>query len=425
MRILLTLSFLISAVSVIAGERVGNGGDVVVCENQVLMLDYAEVYGKDISYEKSGKPKDIVEYYLSRVAKEVDYKLQRALRRTTDKLIKGIELKEQGQNQSQYTRFTPNELSNLGDEGYFEIPIGCHIEQLIIRNRQHDSLSSEFIINKRLWEKMSDYQKAVAVLHEAYYVHMLIFKKGSVLARRFNSSTINGSLFELSSFQYLNMLNQFKLDSEVIIPHASGFLGFKRFAHNPVDDMMSDIIPHHVSNKITFFENGQISALTCNKNIQCFVYDEKLGFTAKVGHIKFDEQARMTDFKKLEGYGRYALYGIFEIVNTQKNNVNFITKCFILHEFTDCRTGLGSYSAHNDNRYVRIPFDQIKEFKTLYEVSDALNIDYSSGKTTYSGLVLLNTRSKNLTTKQYKYIIRRKVKINMIFDETLKEWSVD
>ena len=254
MRILLTLSFLISAVSVIAGERVGNGGDVVVCENQVLMLDYAEVYGKDISYEKSGKPKDIVEYYLSRVAKEVDYKLQRALRRTTDKLIKGIELKEQGQNQSQYTRFTPNELSNLGDEGYFEIPIGCHIEQLIIRNRQHDSLSSEFIINKRLWEKMSDYQKAVAVLHEAYYVHMLIFKKGSVLARRFNSSTINGSLFELSSFQYLNMLNQFKLDSEVIIPHASGFLGFKRFAHNPVDDMMSDIIPHHVSNKITFFD---------------------------------------------------------------------------------------------------------------------------------------------------------------------------
>lgn len=54
MKILSSLFLLLMVANSFAIHRGGNGGDAVVCGDQVYMLDYVEAYGTDTSFEKTG-----------------------------------------------------------------------------------------------------------------------------------------------------------------------------------------------------------------------------------------------------------------------------------------------------------------------------------------------------------------------------------
>jgi len=217
---LFILIFLLSISAVFAQgrDRVGNGGDVVVCPGSVLLLDSIEMKDHGL---KLSLPGAIIRQKVLRVVGNIirlDVNRGINIRMKALELIQGVEDFEVVHH-SENVDFTNRILMDVPDSFETTIPKNCHKEQLVTHKVPIFASDREFTIAKRYWSKLNLNQKALTVLHEAWSI--IFLEEGardSRFARYMNGVFATEDAHEMSSDQYLKHLSV----SEVIGSFSNG-----------------------------------------------------------------------------------------------------------------------------------------------------------------------------------------------------------
>lgn len=156
----------------LAGNEVGNGGDVVVCNTGTQLLDYYEAssLGLKLGANSQVNFKQEVKNQLDAFAK-IDKKTADQYQKRFTSILEEIEFKKN------------IALSNIPDSSHEALPAGCSLKQIAIR-RSESSLKKLFLVDKTLWESLDDKNKAGLILHEIIYEHFFFLgEKNSKKAR--------------------------------------------------------------------------------------------------------------------------------------------------------------------------------------------------------------------------------------------------
>lgn len=177
---ILCFAFVVSSTA-FAGNRVGNGGDVVVCPDKIQLLDLYESVGMT-EPEISGKYEEILKdriKILTKLAPKLGAQYER--RRKT---IEGE------------FDFKPDVvLTNVKDSKHSFLPAqkDCKLNQIVIRKSEIvEGREKRFVVDEGLWKKLSDVQKAGLIFHEIVYEHFAKLQRDqddidSRKARKFNA----------------------------------------------------------------------------------------------------------------------------------------------------------------------------------------------------------------------------------------------
>ncbi|MCT4641878.1 MAG: hypothetical protein N4A33_06220 [Bacteriovoracaceae bacterium] len=212
MKKLLLLTTLFSTLAFADATGGGNGGDAIVCGNNIYMLDYIEAYGDTVEYEYKDDISKIVDQMVSKLEKRDEF-LYISVKETSSRFLRGIyEYEQSGQVSTSTVEFTDKELLNIIDEGFYSIPEHCSLEQLIVRRDTDSIVKKEFLVKRKIWDRMSNYQKAVAVIHEALYLYMLDAQQSnSFLARSFNKLMLTGDLYRMNDMEYIKLMVEYNI----------------------------------------------------------------------------------------------------------------------------------------------------------------------------------------------------------------------
>ncbi len=195
-----------------AGERGGNGGDVIVCPEGIYMLDSVESSRRKqpVSIQTSDETlRAKLDLLLGRV-KNKDENIFKEIKSRAEVLYKDIiEYEETGELEQLNISFTDGELVNVADEGATYIPSGCKIEQLIIQSTKPMPGDKKFLFQKDLWGKMDLNEKSVAIMHESIYGYLLDNGiNNSQSTRFFNGLIISGQLEKTQDKNYFQIISE-------------------------------------------------------------------------------------------------------------------------------------------------------------------------------------------------------------------------
>ena len=181
-------------------DRVGNGGDVLVCDVEgQKTYEMLDTYQARVDFKLSVSPypdspyKDIVIGILRRLK----YQQPRLARQYLDIFMKF----------ESEADFLPGiTLVDVPDTGAQVIPSNCHVEQIAVQRASDEILPGQkrYVISKDLWDHLDEFNKAVLVLHEIVYNRSLglLCAPPSVFVRYLTSHLIVDD-FDLVDFQGL------------------------------------------------------------------------------------------------------------------------------------------------------------------------------------------------------------------------------
>ncbi len=159
MLILLIVSFITFTAT--AGDRVGNGGDVIVCGDKVELLDLYEARVRGF------KPLKLTTQNHEDMFREV---LERRLSQLQPQ--RASRYREYGQEFFRESLILPGiELSDVADAGLAVIPRGCKLEQIAVQLADGDIIpgANRYTISQDLWDKLDEFNKMALMLHEVIY----------------------------------------------------------------------------------------------------------------------------------------------------------------------------------------------------------------------------------------------------------------
>ncbi|GEM_PF-6975020 len=186
------------------GSRVGNGGDVVVCGEEVVLLDSlrARKFSKNVfsikeheSYEES--------------LNEVIEKLKVSIPHLAESLFQFVQLYQERNSFSDMIFWSPeNILIDIKDEQLVsELPQGCELNQVVVRLKTQRKV---FFFNQRLMKSLSQNKDELSwlLIHEWLWDYLSNASDVRDVNHFFHSQYfINASDIEIMSY-----LNQFKLN---------------------------------------------------------------------------------------------------------------------------------------------------------------------------------------------------------------------
>lgn len=194
------------------GNVVGNGGNAVVCKEpgtgifrSAELLDYYEARILRNLSIKMDSERDEVE----RAAKAVS-RLKHLDANKVEQWTKRIrEFKSQASFVSGVT------LTSIPDANPVAIPNGCELQQAAIRRAVVYDGESTFLVNKDIWEKLSDDDKAGLILHEVIYEdHAQIGEKTSNSARFLNATLASDDIAKWNAGRYVTFLSKLNSKNE-------------------------------------------------------------------------------------------------------------------------------------------------------------------------------------------------------------------
>lgn len=185
MKLLFTLLLVFSAE---AHNKVGNGGNAVVCKTRkpkkitARLLDF---YEQDLSPAAEGSdPFAIADKKLESL-EAIAPSLGALYRKRVKEMAGEMELK------------AGVKLSAIDDSNHLFQPAGrgCSVEQLAIRRKDANAGEKRFLINKDLWDKMNPAGQAGLLAHEVIYEHFSkLGESDSIKARKINSLIFSDKL---------------------------------------------------------------------------------------------------------------------------------------------------------------------------------------------------------------------------------------
>jgi hypothetical protein len=158
------------------GNGVGNGGDVVVCDAKVELLDFVEA--KLLKKFSFSRVADLDHQVIARKAITNLRRVDPELGTQYEKVLLGIELRLQFLDKADFR--------DVPDSFEVGLPTGCQLKQVAIQ--QEAEGIKQIRISRALWEKLDPFNKAGLLTHEIIYEHFLLLgETNSVKARTFNA----------------------------------------------------------------------------------------------------------------------------------------------------------------------------------------------------------------------------------------------
>jgi hypothetical protein len=141
-----------------AGDVVRNGGDVVICGESVRLLDYyeAEAEGEALDLPSDNDPLEVARAVLYAL-RSVDF----------DRAERYLGWIEGFAGERAEVRFVEESLPDIYDAGRIvQVPEGCTIRQVALQMEPSNGDVIRYLIDRRLWERLSIDDRAGLVLHE-------------------------------------------------------------------------------------------------------------------------------------------------------------------------------------------------------------------------------------------------------------------
>jgi hypothetical protein len=159
---LLALVLLVTSVSAYAGgDRVGNGGDVVVCGNQVELLDIfeARLNGHTFYHPPGSDYKEMLKNVLERNLKEIQPKRYKRYSNYLETF------------ESEAVFYPGIQLNDIDDAGMVTLPTGCKLEQIIIQlsDNERPPGKKRYSVSLDLWNRLDEFNKMALTFHEIIY----------------------------------------------------------------------------------------------------------------------------------------------------------------------------------------------------------------------------------------------------------------
>ena len=219
MKTLLPMILIMTSHFALAGNEIGNGGDVIVCKknakiNKVEFFDLFE-----------GRERRGLKYNLGAAnlpwEKKVEIILQRVRQISPQRAERYAGWFKTFISDSEF--ITSGKLIDIPDTGDGWIPPNCDIEQIVVRRDTHFPNEKIFLVSAELWNFLDNDNKAALVTHELILRELMTNEdhthKSSVFARYFNEMVIADALSSYS----LKQLFDFMLMLEMPTFEAHGF----------------------------------------------------------------------------------------------------------------------------------------------------------------------------------------------------------
>lgn len=149
-----------------AQDRVGNGGDVLVCPGQkMILLDTYELTttGQELGFDATTQDPFL----------KVERKITELSKISKLRGARYLEWLSSFPREAQFRAGI--ELPDIDDTGLVVIPRGCKLEQIAVQAKSEDVpvLGYRYIINKDLWDQLDPDNQAVLLMHELVYREQL------------------------------------------------------------------------------------------------------------------------------------------------------------------------------------------------------------------------------------------------------------
>lgn len=202
--------------SLFAGDKIGNGGDVIICPGRkTVVLDIyqgKEDWGFE-TVERSGTRAEIISTTLAKF-KSVDPYIANKLLARAIQLEQEITSKEQDEKYySKLVKLTKNKLVNISDEGVAELPDDCEVVQAATQIQSPFPGEVKFTFQKSIWNTLETDVQASLILHEVIYEHMISVKEEFSRSTRYFNAALHAdrlgtvrTYFEMSElFSFRNL----------------------------------------------------------------------------------------------------------------------------------------------------------------------------------------------------------------------------
>ena len=235
MKPLLIVMMLLVAGNIFAGDKLGNGGDAVVCRNstgQIIsseLLDYYEAREIRKINIDTGPANDSVDTKLNLVLSQLKrFDVPRA-----EQYKKYLDLF------AMESKILDADLVDIPDSEHVSVPKNCRIEQAAIFKEPIIEGDPKYFISKEIWDALDATNRAGLILHEVIY---RTFKEdgavNSIKARYFHSMLASKEIETWELGHYLALL--------------------KKLQMNFAKDTLEYLDYRFVVSSLEFFQNGKI-----------------------------------------------------------------------------------------------------------------------------------------------------------------------
>ena len=201
-------------------DRVGNGGDVIVCPG--ARTEVLDIYQGRTDWGFNpilmGTSREEIISNLLKPLIAVDAKIGTAIAKRANELNRELyTIEEHEDYKSKLVRLTKNELVNIPDEGVAELPEGCKIVQAATQVQNSFPNEVKFTFQKGIWDSMDTDAQTSLILHEVIYEHMI--KNGEYSSRStryFNAALHAGSLSSVKDYFNVSSLFGFR-NLEIVV----------------------------------------------------------------------------------------------------------------------------------------------------------------------------------------------------------------
>lgn len=199
--ILIILMNFVSLMAFANGNRVGNGGDIVVCPKTQEILDFYENAGAVRAFKNEDTREKVLEEVL-RNLERLSPRQAKQYKTRASEFIGDTEFKKDialTDIQDSKHLFTPKEK-------------GCSVQQIAIRRKEKGLEGKRFIVDEVLWNSLSPRGQAGLIMHEVIYEHLYkLGEEDSVRARKLNAYLFSNKVFADSQDSYWRFISNLNL----------------------------------------------------------------------------------------------------------------------------------------------------------------------------------------------------------------------
>ena len=205
-----------------AGDRAGNGGDAVLCEDQGGVQAYVADY-----FEMENLT--VLNNYLYSIEGDYTVKVQKVIDRMYEfNLAFANELQANFDLfKSSHAKPNNSKLIEIDDSdiAHIELKDNCEMVQAAVQVRSPGPLQAKFLIQEEIWTMMDSTQRAGLVLHEIVYMAFLdhTYKFVDELKTKKSNSNLSRKFVQaISSEKYFKDMDK-ELFEEIMKEYNSGF----------------------------------------------------------------------------------------------------------------------------------------------------------------------------------------------------------
>lgn len=202
MKTLLFASLIVYApFSLASGNRVGNGGDIIQCKGESVLLDFYETTAPIKNFKSENSYQEIVGIVLNQLEK-----IHPAQAKQYKKRFASMEGEIEFRSEI--------ELKNIKDSNHVFRPKNkdCKLLQIAVRRNLESTQTKRFVIDQELWKELNNTHKAGLILHEIIYEHLYkLGEEDSQKARILNAYLFSDKIFESPPEDYWKLIQSLKL----------------------------------------------------------------------------------------------------------------------------------------------------------------------------------------------------------------------